>query len=273
VRVRDLESQNQQLKSEVERLGSTEQGSFQRAVDLEQTGRLESALAAYDAFGKSFPASANAAEAKRRGDVLVKKVAAQRAEAKKALAGLDRRIASAPDSQEATKILDEVAKTYPLEEVQLAVEKQRAELKEMVEKEQVASTNSQALGIEITSVRTYWTVDPNVMGGKELVVPYIRFVVKNVSGRPITKLHAKAAFELVEKREMLGDGSTYVIGFSDPPLKPGYSKEVFFGSSTGFTGYGIYMNRPKTTADLYVQTSEGEERLVKTVKISPRLDI
>jgi hypothetical protein len=77
---------------------------------------------------------------------------------------------------------------------------------------------------------------------------------------------------LTDKKELLGEGSAYAVGYSDSPLKPGYKKEVFFGSGTGYPGWGIVAQRPATSADLYVEINRGEKRLVRTVKVSRELE-
>ena len=102
-----------------------------------------------------------------------------------------------------------------------------------------------------------------------MLVPYLRFVIKNIGDKPITHLEASAGFELTEKKEALGEGSSYVVSSSDPPLKPGYKKEVFFGSGTGYKGMGIILKRPAVTADLYFETAYGEQKhLIRSIPIS-----
>lgn len=261
-----------ELEAEIRSLKETDQARFQRAVDLEAEGKLEEASALFAEVTEKFPGSPLAEQARARSRSALKKAEALRAAAKKFVADLSKKLAAAPDASAAAQILDDAEVKYPFDDVQAAVAREREELKAALAKEGEASSNARELGIEISNVRTYWTVDPNVLGGRELVIPYIRFEVKNVSNHAITRLQAKAAFELTDKKELFGDGSVYAIGSSDPPLKPGYTKEVFFGSSVGYTGFGIYGGRPRMMADLYVQTSEGEERLVKTVRVSQRLN-
>ncbi len=271
-KLKEAETRLADLEAENTRLRETDQVRFQKAVDLEAAGKIADAAREFSEVATKFPTGPFAAQARSQADALNEKLESLKAAAKKAVAELAKRVAAAPDATSAAKILDDLTNQYPFQEVSEAVGKYREELQASLAKEKEAATNAADLGIEISNLRTYWTINPNVRGGKEIVVPYIRFNVKNVSERPITSLRAKAAFELVENKEMLGDGGDYVIGSMDPPLKPGYTKEVFFGSSTGFTaGYGIITRRPRTTADLYIQTSEGQERLVKTIRISSEL--
>jgi hypothetical protein len=128
-----------------------------------------------------------------------------------------------------------------------------------------------ALGIQILEFTSYWTADPNVLGGKELLIPYLRFKVKNVGTIAISSLVAKASFELPDKKEVLGEGSSYPIGTSDPPLSPGYTREVFFGSGTGYTSWLVALNPPYVRASVYLEVNGSQQILVKTVPISKEL--
>jgi hypothetical protein len=120
---------------------------------------------------------------------------------------------------------------------------------------------STAPSIEMTAVRSYWKVENDALRGKQLVVPYLRFNVKNTGTAPITFLEMAATFEFTDKKEILGEGSQYVVTSSDAALKSGYTKEVFFGSGTGYTGYGILASRPAITAHVFVQTSMGGKKV------------
>lgn len=129
------------------------------------------------------------------------------------------------------------------------------------------------LGIEVTDLRTSWKIEPNVLGGTKLVVPYIRFKLRNIGEQPIKKLKVSALFNLVDDKEILGDGSSYVIGYGDFPLKKGYTKEVFFGSATGYTGIGALLNQPRVTADLYIETDQSKEKVfMKSIQIAQTLN-
>ena len=100
---------------------------------------------------------------------------------------------------------------------------------------------------------------------RSLVVPYFRMRIKNIGDKPITKLIVKGSFKLIDKREIFGDGISYVIGYGDAPIVSNYSKEVFFGCSTGYTN--LYYSFPNMDMDLYININGGEDIFITTVKI------
>lgn len=132
-----------------------------------------------------------------------------------------------------------------------------------------------AQGFIITDVRSNWKASQNLNEGQVLLVPEIRFKIKNVSGVAIAELSFKANFVLVNKgeKEALGNDSFSAVGYGDAPLEPGYTKEIFMESGTGYVDNGgsfalsiALGEAPVTTADIYFDRGNGEKK-IKTISV------
>jgi vacuolar-type H+-ATPase subunit I/STV1 len=265
-----IKAENQKLMKEVATLKETADYHYQQGINKVSLLKYEEATSEFKTVIDMYPKSPLAANAKEQLAKTNKLIVDRRAEVDKVIKQLPRRLANAENATSASAILDETESKYPYLDIKEYVEKQRVELKDKLEKEKQALESLKVLGVELSNVRTYWTINTDVLGDQRLIIPYIRFTVKNTGSSPITKLAASACFDLTDKKEMLREGSACVISRSDHPLKPGYTREVFFGSGTGYkdTGWNRYLEKPTMTADLYLETDQGEKRLVKTIRIS-----
>lgn len=264
-----LRTQIEQLQRENEILKETDQYYYQQGLTLFEQKKYELAKEKFTELINKFPNSTLITNANHQID----QIAQNRKEATNAINSLSQLIAKTSNAIEADNILQELEDKYNYEDVKQAISGKRQELQARITKEREMEGALKDLGIEISNLRTYWSIDPNVMGGRTLVTPYMRFNIKNVGNTPITRLKFSASFELTDKKEVLGTGSSYVISLSEPPLKPGYSKEVFFGSDTGYraSGYDEYRSFPKVNADMYVEVNGGEKRIIKEITISRKL--
>ncbi|MCL2334979.1 MAG: hypothetical protein FWC57_02825 [Endomicrobia bacterium] len=271
----ELKKENDALKAKIEaleqentKLKETAENYWQNAVNSLSKQDYEQAKNIFSQIIDKFPASELAQKSKDKIGEIDAMLKQKRADADKAIKSLPTNLAKAASATDAEAILDEMERKFDFPDVKEIVSQKRGELQEKIQREKDMSEALNVLGIKITNIRTYWTVDHNVLGGEQLVVPYVRMRIENVGANPITRLSVKAAFELTGKKEAFGEGMSYVIGYGDTPLKPGYSKEVFFGSQTGYkANYHIIYNLPKVSADLYVSVEGRENRLVKTIVI------
>lgn len=127
------------------------------------------------------------------------------------------------------------------------------------------------MGFKAYDFETYWATEADVLGGGYLTSPHIRFKIKNTGSEPITYLMIQGNFINQDKKENFGVGEQCVISSSDPPLQPGYSKQVFFYCSTGYTSDMVLLSPPNMTVELYYEKGYGEGKtLFKTLTISKK---
>lgn len=242
-----------------------------KAVEARTMGDLQKSLDILNDLVARFPASPQVRDARAKIKELNKAIATQTKKEAKDFATVEKLTGKASPA-ESLIALDEFEKLHRPGAFKEHVEKLRDELKAAVEAEQKASAALAKLGLEISSFQSYWTVDPNILGGEAVLAPYMRFKVKNLLQEPLTHLAFSATFDLVDKKEQLGSGETFVVGhLSGTPIKPGYSKEVFFGSETGYSGPGAAIGRPNVSVDLYVEVNDGPKTLVKQFRLANRV--
>ncbi|GEM_PF-2116726 len=239
------------------------------ALNAKDAGDFQRSFEILNDLVVRFPTSPLVRDARQRIRELNKAIAAQAEKEKADLAAVEKLIRKAPPS-ESLAALDAFEKSHRAGALKERVATLRADLKTTVEAEQKATETLAKLGLEIANFQSYWAVDANVLGGEAILAPFLRFKVKNLLQVPITDLEFSATFDLVDKKEQLGSGDTDVVSASNP-LKPGYSKEVFFGSGTGYGGPGAAYGRPNVSADLYVQVNDGPKTLVKQLRVANKL--
>jgi hypothetical protein len=116
----------------------------------------------------------------------------------------------------------------------------------------------------VSEVRSGWTRAPNVLGGTALVVPEVRFMLLNDQNVDIARLSIQAEFFIRRESgvlERFGSDTTYVVGSSDLPLRPGVQEEVRVKSGVGYVDNGAPVVRnikrgspPPTLVEMYFRT-------------------
>ena len=96
--------------------------------------------------------------------------------------------------------------------------------------------------------------------GQTLYVPYLKFSVKNTGDKVGEKVTIKVTFIDQAKNEVWNEKTDYLIGSSDAPLQPGYSKKAFIYSSVGYET--VPFTLPALTAEIYINNT-----LIQTVEI------
>lgn len=96
---------------------------------------------------------------------------------------------------------------------------------------------------------------------KTLYVPTIKFNVKNTGTGNAKEITVKCIFIEGDGNKVWDEEVVYVVGSSDKPLEPGYSKQAFVYSSVGYTRNPV--TPPAMTAEIYIN-----DQLVETVQIS-----
>ncbi|MCB9489690.1 MAG: hypothetical protein H6684_13235 [Deltaproteobacteria bacterium] len=268
--VDELSKKMEVLEKENTRLKETDQYQFQLGVDAYAHGKFDEAKKAFIALIDRYPKSQLVTEAKKNLGNAENQIRRIERELKAQCDTIQKEVAKVT-ALEAVNLIEEFQTTKPDAPCVGSLATKKTELATKAAKEKKEKENLARLGVEISEIRTYWKIKSDVLGGQELAVPFIRFKLKNVGVSPIERLEASASFTLTDEKEVLGDGSVYVIGSVDAPLKPDYSREVFFGSSTGYTGMGIVFQQPKVDADLYLDLGRGKV-LVKTFSIKQKLE-
>ena len=85
-----------------------------------------------------------------------------------------------------------------------------------------------------------------------LYVPYLKFSVKNTGTANADRIVVKTVFIDKETKEIWDTDTNYVIGSSDAPLKPGYSKKVFSYAGVGFKSKPSASQLPKLDVEVYI---------------------
>lgn len=96
---------------------------------------------------------------------------------------------------------------------------------------------------------------------KTLYVPTVKFSVKNTGKGSAKEITVKCVFIEGDDNKVWDDEVVYVVGSSDKPLEPGYSKQAFVYSSVGYTRTPV--TPPAMKAEIYIN-----DQLVETVQIS-----
>jgi hypothetical protein len=279
---RDLtasEAKLEMARGEIARLSDTAQNWWNRALQQEREGDEDGTLALLEELQTRFPKDELAAEAKGKVKAIVKRRKAMVRTWKRAFAKLKRETEDSPDLATSFELTVAFGTESPApnDDLRVAYEAFRDALKERAKEDIARREAAKELGVEISEIVARWEINPNVMGGRPLLHPHLRFKVTNRGEKPIENLVFGASFELAGKKEVFGEGSAYPVGFSDPPLKPGYSREVFFGSSTGYTveprmialGWVEAMTtRPAMVALLWIEVNRGPRREIRKIRVS-----
>lgn len=261
-KIDSLQTENKTLKDKILKLEMTDQYFYQKAIELYQIGKYDDAIIQFNDLKLKFPASPYISESnkmivvcekqkKEKYNNEVKLFNALVVEAKKV------------DIEVAIKNINiYIQEEHPSDLIEKAkvilVEYNNAFENIKVEREATRVT-----GIQITSIRSEW--DWSGMLGDRLLCPQLVIAFKNVSQRPITELIVKANFVNVSSNEIFGEASSYVIGYGDTPLQPGYTKKAYLTSSVGYKSDYAALSFPNLVADVYVNNV-----LYKKVKISRR---
>lgn len=100
----------------------------------------------------------------------------------------------------------------------------------------------------------------NSSWSKTLYVPTLKFDVRNTGTGEADRITVRCIFTNAKTKEVWDEETAYVVGSSDTPLKPGYSKTAFIYSSVGYK-YKI-TSTPELTVDILIN-----DQLVDTIII------
>lgn len=166
--------------------------------------------------------------------------------------------------------LESLKKKFPYSKLihkansQIKIAKKKIE-QEKKQKETNALLEAEAkTGIKITSIKSSWKIRSG-LGGNELLSPSLMIKLKNIGNKNIKRLFIKADF-VKGNKEIFGEGTDYLIGSSDTPLKPGYSKTAFIYSNIGFTSF--FADLPSLSAEIYIN-----DIYIKKTWVSKKKDI
>ena len=95
-----------------------------------------------------------------------------------------------------------------------------------------------------------------------LYVPQLKFSVKNTGDADAETVIVKCIFINEDTKEIWDSDTTYVIGSSDAPLQPGFSKKVFSYASVGYESKLSSKQLPNLSVEIYIN-----DELITTEKI------
>ncbi len=273
-----LKEQVKYLQQENEKLKETPEIYWQNAIEKFNNKNYTETKEILNKLIEKFPTSSLVKTSQEKINEINLIEKKKKEEEQRIIKSLSKQIANTKNALTAEKLLNDLDNKYDdtysklkavisakRNELSEKIEKERKRKEEQLQKEKEMQNKLKELGIEISNIRTYWTVSGDGLAMRSLVVPYFRMRIKNIGDKPITKLIVKGSFKLIDEREIFGDGISYVIGYGDAPIVSNYSKEVFFGCSTGYTN--LYYSFPNMDMDLYININGGEDIFITTVKI------
>ncbi|MBR5961353.1 MAG: hypothetical protein IKZ98_10225 [Clostridia bacterium] len=110
----------------------------------------------------------------------------------------------------------------------------------------------------IENITTGW--ENHATWSKTLYVPTVKFNIKNIGTGNAREIAVKCVFIEGDGNKVWDEEVAYVVGSSDKPLEPGYSKQAFVYSSVG---YRVPVTLPDLTAEIYIN-----DQLVEIVQIA-----
>lgn len=114
--------------------------------------------------------------------------------------------------------------------------------------------------LEIQDITSLW--DYNKSWSQTLYVPQLKFSIKNIGTSATDRVVVHCVFTNTATKEVWDEETVYVIGSSDAPLSPGFSKKVFVYSSVG------YKTKPHTVPNLSVDIYVNDVLLMTIDNIS-----
>ena len=231
-RITELEQENTQLKE-------TDEFYWQQSIDFLQNDDFTGSIAKLEELKDRFPTS----EKVKNVNSKIKEI--QRIQ-KSLFDELIRKIQKmefVDDINEIQSFLKKKVDPIYIKQANTKLEKVRNQY-ELVREEKEAE---QTTGVSLTILKTGW--EASGLFRSEIFAPVVRMKVENVSDTLIDKIEIHIDFIKSGTKEIFGDCDKYVVGYTDFPLKPGFSKTAICSSGTGYTNY---INPPSMTAEIYV---------------------
>lgn len=236
-----LESKNIELKNEIAKLKETPQSYWNIAIEKANNGELNMAIEKLILLQSKFPNS----ELSNNAGTKIHELKSN-------------------DTKKTEEILKSVRKLGALESINLiktALENEHVEAnkekliqalnrnKALYKKQRVLIEAEKSTGIKVLSIESYWDWTRTLSGAPDIFAPHLKIKLKNTSNLNVKRLKVKATF-VKSDGEVFGTDDSYVIGFSDTPLRPNQFKTAFLNSSIGYKRQ-IY-NLPAMKAEIYI---------------------
>jgi len=261
-----LENTNKFLVEEIRKLKETDQFYYQSAVAAFENKEYEKAIEQANKIQKMFPNSSLIEASDKLIKGSQKELAAIYQKEKDILNKLLCEIEKNNFEEAIIKLKEYISETHPIDLVNKAetalikYEKKSELIREEQEIERITK-------VKLISVVSKW--DYQGTSGNRLLVPQLQLKFKNISSEAIEHLEVKASFINVEKKEIFGEAYSFLIGYSDSPLQPGYSKTAYLYCDTGYEEDSaksfIWEGKsfPNLYADVYIN-----DKLYRKVNIS-----
>lgn len=261
-RIAQLEQENAKLKEEIKKLQETDQNYFNTAVDLFNEGRYEESIEKFKEMKIKFPSSHLVAEANKKIKEAQNRIKEIYRKEKEELHALLVSIKKQDIEIAINKLETYINESHPADLIQKAKKKLNY-YKTKYEIMKVERESEKITGIRIVSVNSKW--DWSGLLGDRLLCPQLKIKLKNISNRDIDRLEVRATFVNTSNNEIFDDVSTYVIGYGDTHLRPGYSKTAYLTSSVGYKSDIVALNFPDLVAEIYING-----KFYKKVRISKK---
>jgi hypothetical protein len=251
--VLSLETENKNLKEEIERLKETDQYYYQTGANEFSNKNFEQAIEWMNKLKAKFPISSLIASAEK----LIRESNAEiTAIYQRERNNLNQivRDAGRLEIEEAIAMLNTYVKQdHPADLIETATQALNR-YRTAYNAVRVVRELEQSVGIRLVDYSTGWGMRPDF--GSELFVPQITLQFRNISNSSLSKsIKVKVDFIEIPKNEVFGDDYSYLIGYSDTPLQPNYTKTIYINCGVGYRQrFLIYelSNLPTLEAHIYI---------------------
>lgn len=103
----------------------------------------------------------------------------------------------------------------------------------------------------VVATAAYWNTNTG-MNGTKLYTPYMKIRVTNQQTSAASKLQVKVVFINESDNSVWDDNTTYLVGYSDTPLRTGYNKTAYVYADVGYRSKPNTYQLPNVSAQVYV---------------------
>jgi len=97
------------------------------------------------------------------------------------------------------------------------------------------SPSEDKIAAKISDWKTYWVIGEPALGGASICVPAVSFKLTNTSNSDLDAVEISASFTDENQKTVFGSGVVFWSAVSNnPPLPPGFSRDVQLRTSNGF---------------------------------------
>lgn len=237
-----LEKRNQTLQLRIDSLKNSDFYTYQKILDIYNNDLFYNAFNQSEEFIQKYPGSQYVAKIR----LLISEIEEKE---KSSYQGILKAISDLAYEESIEKLkLYSNQNHFP---VYISKVKEKLnDLEKRYETSQKEKESEKETGVKLIFIDTEW--DWSGEFGNKLLSPKVKLKFKNISDKPIERMEVKISYLNTATKEVFGEDWTYVIGYSDTPLQPGYSKTAYLRCSVGYTSSAAVYNLPSLVGDIYV---------------------